>query len=63
MTIDKIRHYMGEQLFNHWFEVSKREDALYWINRAIVMLKEEKSKDIVRIAELKLLEHYAAYSN
>ena len=54
---------MGEQLFNHWFDVSKREDALYWINRAIVMLKEEKSKDIVRIAELKLLEHYAAYSN
>lgn len=59
MTIDKIKHYMGEFLFNHWSSVT--DETI--IKKAIELLEHElKSGLLVGIkyeAELKFLKYRA----
>jgi len=55
MTIDKIRHYLGNYLFQFWNEVAMRNDAIERITNAKKLLESENRTDIKSIAELNLL--------
>jgi hypothetical protein len=61
MTLDKIKHYIGENLYNHWREVTKRADAVFWLKKARTELQNEINQgllsDIKYHAELTLLKH------
>jgi hypothetical protein len=64
MTIDKIKHYMSESVFNYWtniLDITDYQDAKVRINEAINQLeagmKDGIMNDIKYEAELNLL-HY-----
>ena len=57
MTIDKIKHYLGNDLFEYWSEVSHREDAKEKTTNAIKVLSSENRTDIKSIAELTFLNY------
>ena len=57
MSIDKIKHYLGEYLFAYWGEVALRSDARERIYNAKCILESENRTDIKSIAELNLLNY------
>jgi len=57
MTIDKIKHYLGNYLFDYWSEVCHRADAKERLLSAAKILISENRTDIKSIAELTLLNY------
>lgn len=57
MTIDKIKYYLGNYLFEYWNEVAMRDDAKERILNASNILSSENRTDIKSVAELNLLNH------
>ncbi|HHX70454.1 MAG TPA: hypothetical protein GX708_20670 [Gallicola sp.] len=70
MTIDKIKFYMDEDIFNHWTALSNGdlplEKKLYHLRTAKKQLEKEIESgilaDIKHTAELNLINHLLNYN-